>query len=748
MNDLITSTLFDTTDDTSTQATPHHFAEIILPLPFDQTFSYHIPQGLVIEDGSIVRISFRNRSYYGVVERVWDSDDTPSYKTQPILEKADIDPIHPNIMKFLKWMSHYTVTPLGNILKLLLCSKEAFTPQPPEIMYRLDTIPSNLRMTESRKRLLDVMKSNEAYTKAELVDKAHISLSVINGLINLNIFTVEQRNKIPVTDKIDETIYNKPTLSEQQQKAADLLVRNVMNNCFSVTLLDGVTGSGKTETYCEAIEKILLETEGQVLVLLPEIALTSQVLTRFETRFGFKPAIWHSNQTKGKRATIWQNISNGTTRLVIGARSALFLPFRTLKLIIVDEEHESSYKQEEGVIYHARDMAVARGYHEGISVILASATPSLETMHNVITGKYQTISLPSRYGAAVFPTVIPIDMRNESLESDKWVSPTLRSKIIENYQSAKQSMLYINRRGYAPLTICRECGTKIECPNCSGWLSVHQRHKDYRLLCHHCGYMEDFPEKCSNCGAGQESIIAYGPGVEKIAEELQELLPEANIAVMTSDRVGTGDILHQTIEAITNGEIDIIVGTQMITKGYHFPKLSLVGVLDSEIGVAGGDLRGAEKTYQLLHQVAGRAGREKDKGYVYIQSYAPDSDLIDALVHNDRNRFTEQELCIREDNEMPPFSRLASIIISSENENEAKHFAYHVRAIGNLDEFADVLGPAPAAIYKLRTRFRYRILIKTPKSLDLSKIMASWIKLIEVPASIKLKVDIDPYHFL
>ncbi|MCH2038154.1 MAG: primosomal protein N' [Rickettsiales bacterium] len=748
MNETSLNTLFAPSQEAE-QTLHYYFADIMLPLPFDQAFSYQIPDALSLERGDIVKVLFRNRHYHGVVWRLWDNETLPTYKTHMVIEKVKLPPIPASLLDFIDWMAHFTISPTGMVLKLCITAKEAFKPIKPVATYSLDEAPKQLRLTASRKKLLELMRDQKPRTKDMMMKEALVSSSVINQLIAQHVFTIHHTTHVEeVPDQINRSLYTKPTLSDDQHKAAEKLIQNVKANSFSTTLLDGVTGSGKTETYCEAIELILSETDGQALVLLPEIALTSQILTRFEKRFGFKPAVWHSNQSKTARATIWQNIINGTTRLVIGARSALFLPFNQLKLIVIDEEHEASYKQEEGVIYNARDMAIARAYHEQIPIVLTSATPSLETMHNVLSVKYQTVTLPSRYGAARLPQVVPIDMRNETLEHDQWISPSLRTKLIENFQASKQSMLYINRRGYAPLTICRNCGTKIECPNCSGWLSVHQKNQEYRLLCHHCGYRQDFPKTCHNCGADQDSIIAYGPGVEKIAYELEQLLPEAKIAVLPSDRMGSPAEIDKMITAITNGDIDIIVGTQMITKGYHFPKLSLVGVLDSEIGVTGGDLRGSEKTYQLLHQVAGRAGREEDTGYVYIQSYAPESDLIDALVHHDRDRFVAQELQIRNETDMPPFSRLASIVISSENEQEAQQFAYYIRSIGNLDDILEVLGPAPAALYKLRARFRYRILIKSPKHLDLSKILASWLKLIETPNSVRLKVDIDPYHFL
>ncbi|MEM7617696.1 MAG: primosomal protein N', partial [Pseudomonadota bacterium] len=467
-----------------------------------------------------------------------------------------------------------------------------------------------------------------------------------------------------------------PTLSAEQENVAKQLIEQISQNNFNVNVIDGVTGSGKTETYCEAINHILQNNSGQILILLPEIALTNQIFDRFTKRFGMQPAIWHSNQTKLERARIWRAVNNKQCKIVIGARSALFLPFSQLKLIIVDEEHESSYKQEEGVIYHGRDIAIMRAYYQKISIILASATPSIETIYNIEIGKYNKFILPSRYGVARLPTIIPIDMRQQNLQSDHWISDVLKKKILDNFASNNQSMLYINRRGYAPLTICKSCGHKINCKNCSGWLTVHYKKNNYILQCHHCGYSSPFPDQCENCEADSSNIIAYGPAIQKIAQEVESFLPEAKICLMASD-ISDAEI-KTNINKIIAGEFDIIIGTQLLCKGHHFPHLNLVGILDSEIGINGGDIRGNEKMYQLLHQVAGRAGREEKLGYVYIQTYVPDSPIIETLVNNQRNKFMQYEINNRREANMPPFSKLINFQISGYNEQEVIYYANYL----------------------------------------------------------------------
>lgn len=725
--------------------------EILLPLPFDTTFHYRLLNPKPHPVGTIVTVPFHGRTVYGII---WNATplplEKPSFTIKKISSIVELPPIPSRTLAFIQWMSAYHACPLGLILKFFLANKQCLTPIKPIITrhYQLQALPETLRITQSRKAVIDYITHNPEQTKQDILQKTNISESVLRGLEKENIFSFNEIIEQPSKDKIIKEKAHYPELSEAQSQAANSFITTLQQQSHHTLLLDGVTGSGKTETYCEAIEHVLQSDTGQVLVLLPEIALTSQIFQRFEKRYGFSPSVWHSNQKQSARKQIWQGVLQGHKRLVIGARSALFLPFQNLRLIIVDEEHESSYKQEEGICYHGRDMAIARAFHEQIPVILASATPSLETWHNVEQGKYQKVTLPSRYGQAALPIIIPIDMRQEACSGDRWISPTLQQKLVANFEQSKQSMLYINRRGYAPLTICTGCGHKIACPHCTGWLSVHQKKDAYRLLCHYCGYKDDFPDQCSHCDADAEKIIAYGPGVQKIAKEVEAFLPSASIAIMTSDLIEHPEQLHQQMQAIIRGDVDIIIGTQLMAKGHHFPKLSLVGILDAELGASGGDLRGSEKTYQLLHQVAGRAGREADQGTVYIQTYQTDSTIIQALQQNDRDQFYSQEMAIRQSMHMPPFSRLVAVIVSAESEYEAQQTANHLRDCWFVSDQVILLGPAPAPIYRLRGRYRYRFLIQSPKNIKCQTMIKNWLLRYPLPNTVHIQLDIDPYGFL
>lgn len=536
-----------------------------------------------------------------------------------------------------------------------------------------------------------------------------------------------------------------PDLSPFQQQAAQKLVSK-LDKGFSVTLLDGITGSGKTEVYFEAIEKVLAN-KAQGLVLLPEIALSTQWVKRCETRFGIRPHIWHSGLTPAQRRETWRAIAKGEAPLVVGARSALFLPFPNLKLIVVDEEHEASYKQEDGVLYHARDMAVARAHHFRIPIILASATPSLETVYNVQQGKYDCVKLAERHGGAALPSMKLIDMRHEMMEPGNWIAPTLRTRIAATLGNGKQAMLFLNRRGYAPLLLCRGCGYRFACSVCTAWMVVHRNGKKQTLLCHHCGHHADIPEACPDCGA-KEKFAACGPGVERVLEEVQQLFPEVRVEMMTSDTTTSLNNTQQLVDAMTAGEINILIGTQMMAKGYHFPSLHLIGVIDADLGLAGGDLRAAERTYQILHQVAGRAGREGDQGEVWLQTYLPEHPVMQALEAHDRKALEELELEAREYGGYPPFGRLAGIIVDGILEAEVQSACRQLaRHIPTSDQVR-VLGPAPAPLSRLRGRYRQRFLVCSSKNISLQAYLHSWLNQASISSKIRIRVDIDPYSFL
>jgi primosomal protein N' (replication factor Y) len=469
-----------------------------------------------------------------------------------------------------------------------------------------------------------------------------------------------------------------PELSPAQREAAnDLIARFAAGG---VVLVDGVTGAGKTEVYFEAVAAAL-RAGRQALVLLPEIALTAQWLRRFEQRFGAPPAQWHSDLTAAERRHAWRAVAAGEVRIVVGARSALFLPYSELGLIVVDEEHDQAYKQEDGVAYQARDMAVLRGHLGHIPVVLVSATPALETLHNVSSGRYGTVLLPDRHAGATLPKVSVIDLRRDKPARQRWLSPGLVGALEQTLAAGEQALLFLNRRGYAPLTLCRACGHRLNCPNCSAWLVEHRLAG--RLQCHHCGYQARVPEICPNCRASA-SFAACGPGVERLAEEARGLFPAARIAMLTSDTLGGPRSAAQMIDRIARHEIDLLIGTQVVAKGHHFPMLTLVGIVDADLGLSGGELRAAERTYQLLHQVSGRAGRALRAGQVLLQTYDPGHPVIQALLANDRDGLITHEMAERQMAGMPPFGRLAALILSSRDGERLDRFARDLsRAAGS-----------------------------------------------------------------
>ncbi len=533
------------------------------------------------------------------------------------------------------------------------------------------------------------------------------------------------------------------SFSSSQQKAVDDLTRQVKQNTFSVTLLDGVTGSGKTEVYFEAIAEAIRQGR-QALILLPEITLTTAWLKRFEKRFGVQPACWHSGLTPKTRRDTWQAVANGSAQVVVGARSALFLPFQNLGLIVVDEEHDSSYKQEDGVLYQARDMAVVRARLGSFSVILASATPSLETYCNVKSGRYQRLVLPERFQDAVLPEMTLVDMRSKEAKKKGFLSIALKSAIAETLQVHQQVLLFLNRRGYAPMRLCRACGEKLVCPHCSVFLTEH--HHPAAMVCHQCGYTRSIPTKCPACGE-EGTLISCGPGVERIAEEVAEVFPLARTAVITSDTVSNASAFEALCGQLASGEVDILIGTQMLAKGHNFPNLTLVGIVDADFGLSGGDLRASERTFQLLQQVSGRAGRSVHKGRAFIQTYSPQNLVIQALLKGDRDVFMETEIQARQLLGMPPFGRLAAIIISAGNEQLCQRAAKALISKAPFLNGVEFLGPVQAPIYQLRGKYRWRILVKSEKTIRLQTILTTWLAQLKLPSSVTIRIDIDPYSF-
>jgi primosomal protein N' (replication factor Y) len=601
-------------------------------------------------------------------------------------------------------------------------------------------------MTPARRRVLDALDDGLLHPRADVALDAGVSASVIDGLVDEGTLAAEVLP--PETPDAPDPDFAAPAFSSDQAQAADTLRALVAAGEFKVALLDGVTGSGKTEVYFEAIAENLRRGR-QALVLMPEIALTGQFLDRFAGRFGVRPVEWHSELTPRRRARNWAAVADGAAQVVVGARSALLLPYANLGLIIVDEEHDAAYKQDEGVHYHARDMAVVRGRIAGLPVVLASATPSVETEVNARRGRYQRVALPSRFGGAVMPHIEAIDLTREPPPRGRYIAPRLVAAVRDAVENREQALLFLNRRGYAPLTLCRACGHRFACSSCDAWLVEHRFRA--RLVCHHCGFSMPRPPICPHCGA-EDSLAACGPGVERLEEEVASLFPDARTLVLSSDRIASIDKMREELASIAEGRVDIIIGTQLVAKGHHFPRLNLVGVVDADLGLNNGDPRAAERTFQLLNQVIGRAGREAGNGHGrsigYLQTHQPQHPVMQALIACDRAAFYESEIALRETTAYPPFGRLAALIVSAGERPMAEGYARRLAMLAPADDAVRVLGPAEAPLAVLRGRHRFRLLAKSPRGFDLSGYVRAWIALAPAPkGTLKLEIDIDPYSF-
>ncbi|MFD0985899.1 primosomal protein N' [Methyloligella solikamskensis] len=715
---------------------------VLLPLALPAPYDYLVPEGKELHPGDFVVVPLGPALRMGVVWHESSGKSVDPAKLRAIESHFDDVPPLPEIsLKFCDWVANYTLTPPGMVLRMMMSASKAF--EPPAIRFGVRAGgPEPERMTSARARVLEAASSGMIFKKSELAEMAGVSGGVIDGLVNTGTLLQEVLPD-PWEASFDLTGEN-VELSDLQSGAAKELCANTENG-FVVTLLDGVTGSGKTEVYFEAIAQAL-KTGGQALVLMPEIALTGQFIDRCERRFGAKPAEWHSGMTSNMRGRVWRAVANGQAKFVVGARSALFLPFPDLRLIVVDEEHDQGYKQEDRVTYQARDMAVLRGNLGKCPVVLSSATPSIESIVNVEAGRYRHIKLESRYAQATLPEIEAIDMRKSPPERGRWLAPPLVNAIEETLEDGQQALLFLNRRGYAPLTLCRNCGYRFECPNCSAWLVEHRFRR--RLECHHCGTFLPVPDECPQCGA-EDSLTPCGPGVERIDEEIAERFPEARRIILSSDQLTGIEELRRTLREIEAGEADIIIGTQLVAKGHHFPGLALVGVVDGDLGLTQADPRAAERTFQLLSQVTGRAGREAIKGKGLIQTYMPEHPVIQALVESDRDAFLAREIESRRDAEMPPFGRLASILVSSSLRDRAETFARDVARAAPPANKIEVLGPAEAPLAVIRGRYRYRLLVKAAREADLQNYIRLWLQNAPKPrADLRLVVDIDPYSFL
>ncbi len=710
---------------------------VLMPYPIDKAYDY--AGGAPV--GAYVNVPLGQRTVTGIVWGDGAGDVAPA-KLKDILHVNDVQPPLPDVHRqFIDWVARYTMNPLGSILKLTLSVPAALEEDRAVVGYVIaDKSPDKLKPVQ--KRVLEIATDGLARRASELAEEAGCTASVIKTLHkNGYLHDVEIKSSAPCRSPDPGRAGAK--LSGDQRRAADHLTRSVEEHKFSASLLDGVTGSGKTEVYFEAVAQAIKQ-DRQVLILLPEIALSNAFLDRFKSRFGCAPALWHSSLSQGARKRTWRGVANNETKVVVGARSALFLPFADLGLIIVDEEHDPAYKQEEGTLYHARDMAVVRAHLGQIPIALVSATPSLETMQNVWDGKYHHLHLPDRHGGAGLPDIHLIDLKADRPGRQHFIAPTLEHAVRDTISAGNQALLFLNRRGYAPLTLCRSCGHRFECPRCSAWLIEHRATN--KLHCHHCGYHTKVPSACPQCGE-TDSLAPCGPGVERIAEEVKELFPQARSVILSSDTAATHDQLTAILDDIHNHKVDIIIGTQIIAKGHHFPKLTCVGVIDADLGLAGGDLRATERTYQLLHQVAGRAGRETEKGHVYIQTFNPDNKVMQALASHDRDTFLDVEAASREAANMPPFSRLAGIIISGRDEAQVRQAAEMLGRTAPHGAGLQTLGPAEAPLYRLRGKFRRRLLVRADKNLDAQKTIAVWLAQVKLPSTVRVQVDIDPQSF-
>jgi len=717
--------------------------EVLVPVALDHTYSYRVPDDLELGPGDLVGVPLGASETLGVV---WATDAVLNprldNRLKDVEEKLGYPPLKPELRKFIDWVADYTLTARGTVLRMCLRMGAHLGPERVRIGLRLAGPPPR-RMTAARERVLALLIDGLARPKGEAAEEAGVSVGVIDALIDEGTLEALPLPPAPVARAPDPS-YAAPDLTEAQRTAAEA-VRASIHGGFSVTLVDGVTGSGKTEVYFEAVAENIRRGR-QTLILMPEIALTGQFLDRFAQRFGVRPAEWHSEISPRKRARTWAAVAAGEVSAVAGARSALFLPYADLGLIVVDEEQDAAYKQEDGARYNARDMAIVRARIADIPAVLASATPSVETEVNARRGRYRRLHLPERFGGQSLPAIEAIDLTLEGPPRGRFIAPRLAADIGLALDHNEQALLFLNRRGYAPLTLCRACGYRFACPNCDAWLVDHRFRR--RLVCHHCGFAMPAPDACPHCAATQ-SFVACGPGVERLEEEVAGLFPGTRLLVLSSDLVASIERMREELKAVADGHVDIVIGTQVVAKGHHFPKLNLVGVVDADLGLANGDPRAAERTFQLLHQVAGRAGRTAGQGRGLLQTHQPDHPVMKALVAQDREAFYAAEIAARERSGYPPFGRLASLVVSAGDRLAAESFARRLAAAAPRADEVRILGPAEAPLAVVRGRYRFRILVKSPRTFDLSGFLRGWLAAApKTKGNLKLEIDVDPQSFL
>jgi primosomal protein N' (replication factor Y) (superfamily II helicase) len=721
---------------------PPDTVRVLLPVPALGVLDYAAGETLLLP-GSLVTVPLGPRQLTGVV---WDAPAKPgkpvaAAKLKPVSHVLDVPPMRKPLRDLVGWVSDYYLSPLGAVLRMALPGSAAAAPAKMQRQYRMTGImPPGV---SPRRAAALLALTGLQGTSAALAKQSGVSAAIIKALVEtgaLEAIAVSADGPFTNPDPDHATV----SLSADQRGAADQLRAAVTAHDSKPVLLEGVTGSGKTEVYFEAVAQAL-KNGGQVLVLLPEIAMTRQWFTRFRARFGGDPVEWHSDQPQAYRRRAWREIAEGRARVIVGARSALFLPFAALQLIVVDEEHEASFKQEDGVSYHARDIAVVRAHFEKCCIVLASATPSLESRTNARTGKYTYLTLPSRFGGAQLPTVTLVDLRKDPPPRGRWIAPALLEDLSSTLARGEQALLFLNRRGYAPVTLCRKCGERVTCPQCSAWLVEHKLTN--KLQCHHCGFATPIPRTCTSCSA-QDSLVPCGPGVERIAEEIAHVLPDARAVLVTSDTISSPAKAAALVSSVENGSINVLIGTQMATKGHHFPNLTCVGIIDADLGLNGGDLRAAERTFQQIVQASGRAGRAEKPGRVWVQTYQPDTALMGALQRADVAGFYAAESAARERTGVPPFGRYAALVVSGENHAHVQEAA---RALGKCAPGAPgiaVLGPAPAPLALLRGQHRMRLLLHASRSVNIQSVLRAWLHTAAWPKGVRVMVDVDPYSFL
>ena len=715
-------------------------ADVLLPLALEGPYSYRVPADLRLAPGDYVIVPLGTRQMIGVVWAM--RDEAPAgTRLRDVAERFDMPPLPETHRKFIDWLAAYYLEPAGNVLRMVLRVPGALMGPREQLAYRASGSAPK-RLTPQRSRVLEVAREGFAMRASELADAAGVGSSVIKAMVKDGALQVVA---LPALRPFRQPDLNGGSLrlSRDQESAARELRAVVAARGHKVVLLDGVTGSGKTEVYFEAMAAALA-SGAQVLLLLPEIALTASFLARVEARFGCEPAQWHSDVRPRERERVWRGVATGEARIVVGARSALFLPWQKLGLIVVDEEHEGAYKQDDGVSYHARDMAVLYGTIGKFPVVLSSATPSLESLVNVDRRRYGVVTLKDRHGRPELPQIGLIDMKAAKLEPGSWLSAPLVDSVTETLATGDQVLLFLNRRGYAPLTLCRACGYRMECPNCAAALVEHRFRR--QLMCHHCGHMEPLPPVCPHCKA-EGKLVPVGPGVERLAEEAELRWPEARLAILSSD-LSRGLLLRDALRDVAEGSYNLVIGTQLVAKGHHFPHLTLAGVVDADLALESSDPRGGERTWALMAQVAGRAGRGEKPGRALIQTYLPEHPLMQALRKGDRDSYLDQEKTIREGAGLPPYGRLAALIISGADATETERFAKSLAKIAPLAGGVTLLGPAPAPIHLVRGRHRWRYLVKAKREVNIQEFLRAWLKDVKPKGSLHLAVDVDPYSFL